>query len=206
MNSSQATEQTEHDLLDEPDLKPIVGANLRRLRVRRGLSLERLARASGVSRAMLSQIELGHSTPTITVLWKVARALDVPFSSFLSEGEVSRAAILRKSDARLLTSAEGTFTSRALFPPSGSRTTEFYELRLASHGLERAAPHPPGTLENLVVNRGTLLISIGTGGKKHALQEGDAISFQADVPHEYENPSDEEALLYLVMTYPERVG
>ncbi|MEP7126331.1 MAG: helix-turn-helix transcriptional regulator, partial [Byssovorax sp.] len=51
------------------DLTPVVGANLRRLRAKRGLSLERLARASGVSRAMLGQIELGQSTPTINVLW-----------------------------------------------------------------------------------------------------------------------------------------
>src|SRR5689334_16779324 len=53
------------------DLAPVVGANLRRLRVRRGLSLERLAQRSGVSRAMLSQIELGQSAPTINVLWKI---------------------------------------------------------------------------------------------------------------------------------------
>ena len=58
-----------------PDLAPVVGANLRRMRVKRGLSLERLARASGVSRAMLGQIELGQSAPTINVLWKIASAL-----------------------------------------------------------------------------------------------------------------------------------
>jgi DNA-binding XRE family transcriptional regulator len=57
------------------DLAPVVGGNLRRLRTRRGLSLERLAQISGVSRAMLGQIELGQSAPTINVLWKIARAL-----------------------------------------------------------------------------------------------------------------------------------
>src|SRR4051812_14525722 len=62
------------------DLAPVVGANLRRLRVRRGLSLERLSKACGVSRAMLGQIELGRSAPTINVVWKIARALDIPFS------------------------------------------------------------------------------------------------------------------------------
>src|SRR5579859_404207 len=60
------------------DLAPVVGKNLRRLRTQRGLSLERLSRASGVSRAMLGQVELGQSAPTINVLWKIARALGIP--------------------------------------------------------------------------------------------------------------------------------
>ena len=55
------------------DLTPVLGANLRRLRMRRGLSLEKLSQLSGVSRAMLGQIELGQSAPTVNVLWKIAR-------------------------------------------------------------------------------------------------------------------------------------
>src|SRR5579862_6217666 len=68
---------------ERTDLTPEVGPNLRRMRVHRGLSLERLAHASGVSRAMLCQIELGQSAPTINVLWKIARALNVPFSALI---------------------------------------------------------------------------------------------------------------------------
>src|SRR6476620_9159909 len=64
-----------------PDLVPILGANLRRLRSKRGLSLERLAKLSTVSRAMLSQVELGYSAPTINVIWRIANALGVPFSA-----------------------------------------------------------------------------------------------------------------------------
>src|SRR3954465_1551248 len=66
------------------DLAPIVGLRLRRLRGERKLSLEGLAKISGVSRAMLGQIELGHSAPTINVLWKIARALDLPFSALIA--------------------------------------------------------------------------------------------------------------------------
>ncbi|HTU64105.1 MAG TPA: helix-turn-helix transcriptional regulator, partial [Polyangiales bacterium] len=54
------------------DVLPAVAANLRRLRTRKGFSLERLARASGVSRAMLNQIELARSAPTVNVLWRIA--------------------------------------------------------------------------------------------------------------------------------------
>lgn len=182
------------------DLTPIVGANLRRLRVRRGLSLERLARASGVSRAMLGQIELGRSTPTINVVWKIARALDVSFSTLISNNEEAGGAVLLPRErGKLLSSKDGTFTSRALFPFDEPRQVEFYELRLAPRSVELADPHPPGTTENLIVVSGRLEVLVGS--KKLALSQGDAVYFLADVAHEYRNAGDIETLMYLVMTY-----
>jgi transcriptional regulator with XRE-family HTH domain len=182
------------------DLAPVVGANLRRLRVKRGLSLERLAGVSGVSRAMLGQIELGKSTPTITVLWKIARALDVSFSTLLGQGErASTSVVLPRSRAKILSSQDGSFSSRALFPLDSQRKVEFYELRLAPHGIERADAHAPGTTENLVVNAGSLELSVGE--EHFSLGAGDALHFEADLPHVYENPGNVEALIYLVMTY-----
>ena len=77
------------------DLAPIVGANLRQLRIRRGLSLEKLAQRSGVSRAMLGQIELGQSAPTINVLWKIARALDVTFATLIQTREAGGTTVLK---------------------------------------------------------------------------------------------------------------
>jgi transcriptional regulator with XRE-family HTH domain len=186
------------------DLTPIVGRNLKRFRAERGLSLEALARASGVSRAMLGQIELGQSTPTINVVWKIARALDVPFSALISTEATAAAWVLPRAKARILTSKDGAFTSRALFPMDRPRTVEFYELRLGPGGREDAEPHPPGTTENLVVSEGRLALSID--GDRRLLEPGDAIFFEADVPHAYENvdPSS-ETVMFLVMTYAQRV-
>jgi transcriptional regulator with XRE-family HTH domain len=109
------------------DLAPVVGHNLRELRMKRGLSLEKLSQKSGVSRAMLGQIELGQSAPTINVLWKVARALDVTFSTLIVAKDGGATTLLRAKDAKILTSLDGTFRSRALFPWDGPRRTEFYE-------------------------------------------------------------------------------
>src|SRR5262245_55357605 len=89
-----ATEQDARDIDGEdlplgggdampPGLTSVVGENLRRLRKKKDLSLEALARVYGVSRAMLGQIELGQSAPTINVLWRIASALRVPFSAML---------------------------------------------------------------------------------------------------------------------------
>jgi transcriptional regulator with XRE-family HTH domain len=183
---------------------PAVGASLRRLRTRRGLSLEKLARQSAVSRAMLSQIELGHSAPTINVLWKIARALGVTFSALVSPGAEAGPLLLRESAAKRLSSRDGSFSSRALFPFDKPRRVEFYELRLKPHALEKAEPHPPGTAENIVVNSGTVNITVGDS--VHELGQGDALLFVADVAHAYHNVGDSDALMYLVMTYAEILG
>jgi len=184
------------------DLTPFVGENLRRIRAERGLSLEKLAGLSGVSRAMLGQVELGQSTPTINVLWKIARALGLPFSALISTGTAPGATVLPAARAWILRSRDGAFTSRALFPMDRPRHVEFYELHLAKGASESADAHPPGTMENLVVTHGAVEIELGAEVRR--LDEGDAILFQADVPHVYRNVGTSEATMYLVMTYAQR--
>jgi transcriptional regulator with XRE-family HTH domain len=186
------------------DMAPIVGKNLRRLRGKAGLSLEKLSQASGVSRAMLGQVELGQSAPTINVLWKISRALGVPFSALISEAGTTGTQVLKGVESKRLTSHDGRFQSRALFPISGPRRVEFYELRLAPKGVEEAHPHPPGTSENLIVSQG--VVEIDVGGESHALDTGDVIVFEADKPHTYRNAGKQEAVMYLVMTYAEEIG
>ena len=185
------------------ELTRVVGENLRRLRTRRGLSLERLSRACGVSRAMLGQVELAQSTPTIHVLWKISTALGVPFSALIAGAPEAQPAVMRARNAKLLASRDGAFTSRALFPTEGPRVVEFYELRLAPASVEKAEAHPPGTRENLVVAEGALTMVVGRA--RHQLSTGDAILFEADVAHEYRNEGPGELRMYLVITYADQL-
>jgi transcriptional regulator with XRE-family HTH domain len=197
--------ETAPPTIDTPaELASTVGRNLRRLRTRRGFSLERFAKLSGVSRAMLSQIELGKSTPTIGLLWKIATALDVTFATLTATGAVGGTTVLRRDKSKLLSSSDGRFTSRALFPFDGQRRVEFYELRIAAGHEEPADPHAPGTVENLVVVEGSLEIFDGIA--RHILAPGDAVLFEASSPHAYRNPGPREAVVYLVMTYAVTVG
>ncbi len=186
------------------DLTPVVGANLKRLRGKLGLSLAAFAEKSGVSRAMLGQIELGRSTPTINVMWKIAQALGVPFSSLISSPAPTTAKVLRGDEAKVLRSANGEFSSRALFPFDGPRRAEFYELRLAAGTEERAEAHAPGTIENLVLTSSQLELVVGASTQR--LKPGDAVVFEADSPHIYRNVGKSEAVMYLVMTYAEPPG
>jgi len=199
-----APETTAENAPAPTDLAPVVGANLRRLRVKRALSLEKLSRLSGVSRAMLGQIELGQSAPTINVLWKISTALGVPFSGLIGQRQAGGVVVLRGESAKMLTSHDGSFSSRALFPFDEPRRVEFYELRLKGRGEERADAHAPGTVENLVVSKGTIEIEVE--GTRQLLAQGDAIVFEADAAHVYRNAGEEEAVLYLVMTYADTVG
>src|SRR5262245_1750095 len=83
-----------------------VAANLRDRRKARGLSLEQLAAASGVSRAALSQIETMKSNPSLGVLWKIAVGLGVPYAELIGGG-AQGAAVLRHGDAQVLRSTDG---------------------------------------------------------------------------------------------------
>src|SRR3954454_16482967 len=88
------------------DMARRVALNLRDKRKDRGLSLDQLAVASGVSRAALSQIESSKSNPSLSVLWKIAMGLQIPFSELLGETGPS-VNLLRRSDAQVLKSSDG---------------------------------------------------------------------------------------------------
>ncbi len=183
-----------------PGVLPLVAKNLRRLRTNKGFSLERLARASGVSRAMLSQIELARSAPTINTLWRIANALGIPFGALLGAGDELQPTVMRSEGAARLSSADGSFVSRPLFPfGQGPRKGELYELRLAPNAREQAVGHPPGTQETLAVASGRLLLD--TAGSRYTLETGDAIVFNADAAHSYINPDAVECVMFLMMLY-----
>ncbi len=184
-------------------LAAVVGERLKCLREQADLSLEQLSRLSQVSRGMLSQIELGRSVPTVTVLSRIAEAFELPVSVFLTRENTGSAQILKQDEASVLRSADGKFSSRALFPFLGARKTEFYELRLQPGCNHRSAAHSSGTTENLVVASGNLEIEVAA--VPHALAPGDAIHFAADVPHRYLNRGTDVAVAYLVMAYPQPV-
>jgi transcriptional regulator with XRE-family HTH domain len=177
-----------------------VGENLRRLRRRQGYSLEKLAKLSSVSRAMLGQIETGRSVPTVSLLAKISLALDVSLASLLTSQDAVETDVLRAGKTRSIVSSEGRFVARALFPLGGERKVEFYEVTIAAAHTEVAKPHAAGTRENLALVQGSLEVQIGRE-RPIRLSAGDAMLFAADQPHVYRNVGKEPALLYLVMTY-----
>lgn len=185
--------------LPEPGLDVVVGANMHTLRTRRNLTLDQLARLTGLSRTVLGQIELGKTPPSVSMVWRIAQAFQVPFSALLSTSDRQHTRVLRAGEAKRLVSPDGRFSSRALYPFEERPPAEFYELHLSPHSREDAQAHQSGTRENLVVTKGRLELVVGA--EQYELGTGDAIVFTADVPHAYVNPGSEPCVLYLVMTY-----
>jgi XRE family transcriptional regulator, regulator of sulfur utilization len=180
------------------DLARRVGVQLREKRKARGLSLDELAVASGVSRAALSQIELFKSNPSLGVLWKIAVGLGIPFSELIG-GEEQGVSVLRRTDAQVLRSADGKMESRPLSPAGSNPWVELYELRLAARASHASDPHAPGTREILVVLSGALNLRVS--GQTQELGPGDSVSFRADEPHAYENPGTSEARYHNLIIY-----
>jgi transcriptional regulator with XRE-family HTH domain len=175
-----------------------VAENLRQRRKARGMSLDDLARASGVSRAALSQIETCKSNPTVGVLWRIAVGLAVPFAELIGAPR-SGAVLLRRADSQVLRSADGKFESRPLAPAGASPMVELYELHLAARSLHASEPHAPGTHEMIVVLSGGLRMRVDD--ETYELGAGDSIAFAADRPHSYENPAGSEARYHNVIVY-----
>lgn len=189
---------TEEDIISQQ-----VAINLQRLRNKRYLSIDALARSSGVSRAMLAQIESGRSVPSIKVLCKIAKALKVSVAAFLENRAFEGVELLPARHSKRLISASGDYSSRALFPYDMARQAEFYEIRIKPLGEEMSQAHAPGVQENLVVAQGVVEISVND--ERYLLSTGDSILFYADQPHRYRNPADSETVAFLVVIHPERL-
>ncbi len=191
--------ETSGDDLGAAEMNRRVSEALRRMRKARNLSLDQLAAKSGVSRAALSQIEGARTNPTLSVLWKIAAGLEVPFQELLEMPEESNAKLLRASDAVALRSADGRMESKLLTPGGAAPGLELYELKLAPKAVHKSEPHGKGTTETVVVLKGTLRILVDA--TEYELLVGDTLYFSADVPHSYENRSSHEARFFNVISY-----
>jgi transcriptional regulator with XRE-family HTH domain len=180
------------------DVPAIVGTNLRRLRKAQGHSLERLAELSGVSRAMLGQIETGKSVPTVSLLWKVADALGVPVAGLIETDTAPAVVVLVRDQSEVVSRSGGKFVRRPLFSSARHQTVEFYEVRISAYHRESPDVHPHGSRYSLVVAHGTVTVAVADEAPVK-LAEGDAILFDASAAHSIENTSGEEALVYLVI-------
>jgi len=189
----------------EQDLTLVIAARLRaRLRQEDG-ALRKLADVSNLEPELLDAIINGQRAPSIDVLWKIANALDVPFGSLIATPKRGGAAVIRKTDANILSSSDGAFQSRALTSFGYKPRVEIYELTIAAGHFEQSQAHAPGTSENILVVRGALEIITGRE-PAYRLGAGDAIHFDADVPHSYRALGGEEAVAHLVLAYEDVRG
>ena len=180
-----------------------IGPRIRALRDAMAMSLRDLAQRSGVSAPMLSQVERGETSPTLAVAERIAAGLDLRLSQLLRLDEGGQVAIVRAGDRRpgMSTSASG-HTAEILTPPLPGQRAELSRHALAP-GAVTGGPgdppmHEPGSRESALVQDGSVVLEID--GERHELSAGDCVTFDADLPHHFENPGSEEAVLLAVVS------
>jgi transcriptional regulator with XRE-family HTH domain len=177
-----------------------VGPRVKALREAEGMSLRDLAERCGVSAPMLSQVERGETSPTLQVAARIASGLQLRLSQLLRLDEAGSVTIVRSDERR----AGGTDGHRyeVLTPPLPGQRAEVSRHSLAP-GAVTGGPgdppmHEPGARETALVERGTLDLLID--GARHALGPGDCVTFDADLPHHFENHGEEEAVLLAIVS------
>ncbi len=157
-------------------------ARLKEARRAQGLSLDAVAKLSGVSRSMVSQIERGESSPTIATLWNLTRALQVDFAGLLDGAQdATRIEVLRASAVPTIDNLGAGCRIRILSPPEEAGRHEVYELSIADGGMLDSQPHTRGAREHLTVIEGALEVT--SGEESQRLEVGDTARYAADVPH-----------------------
>lgn len=157
-------------------------ARLKEARLGQGLSLDAVAKLSGVSRSMVSQIERGESSPTIATLWNLTRALQVDFAGLLDgAGDVAPIEVLRASEVPTINNLGTGCKIRILSPPEEAGRHEVYELILTEGGVLDSQPHTRGAREHLTVTQGAA--EVVSGDAVERLGPGDTARYGADVAH-----------------------
>jgi transcriptional regulator with XRE-family HTH domain len=175
------------------------GHRLRSLREAMELSLRELADRSGVSAPMLSQVERGETSPTLAVAERIAGGLELTLSQLLRLDETDGVSVVRAQERRRGGGSDHVY--EVLTPPLPGLRAEV-SLHALAPGASTAGPgdppmHEPGSRETAVVERGP--VRFVCGPTAHDLGDGDSVTFDADLPHHFENPGDAEARFYAVV-------
>jgi XRE family transcriptional regulator, regulator of sulfur utilization len=176
-----------------------VGARVRALRESMGLSLRDLAERSGVSAPMLSQVERGETSPTLSVAARMAAGLELSLSQLLRLDEHAHVVVIRARDRRVR--RRDGHTVEELTPPLPGQRADVSVHTLvpgrATGGRKDPPLHEPGSRETAVVLEGSATLCID--GASHTLGEGDAVTFDADLPHHFENEGKAETRFIAVV-------
>src|SRR5579862_6694754 len=175
----------------------VVGRRVRDLRRQKDLSLEALAKLSGVSFSMLSAVERGQKVPSILVMGQIATALGTSIGRLVDEERSPRVVIMRAAEQRVVKDPVG-IERRSLSPVLPGIEFELMRMTIAPHtNAGTFPPHQPGSREYLAVETGTLTLTLE--GTDHVLHAGDSIYHDGDYRHGYRNDGDTPCTYYLAM-------
>lgn len=176
-----------------------IGEKLKSIRAARNLSLDEVSKLTSVSKPMLGQIERGQSSPTITLLWKIATGLKTPLSSFFGEQQ-SEYTVVDIETHEIISEDHVRMTAYPLFTYDPIRNVEIFYIEFDTGCHHESEKHNDGVEEYVLVLTGKL--QIGLNNQELTIGEKQAIRFRADIPHTYNNPYNEPCTAYNIIFYP----
>ena len=189
-------------LIDEMETQIHIGPRVRALREAMDLSLRDLAERSGVSAPMLSQVERGETSPTLQIASRIAAGLELRLSQLLRLDESGTVTIVRGHERRRGGSPDRGHAFEVLTAPLPGQRAELSRHTLTpgarTGGAGDPPMHEPGSREIALVESGNVVLDID--GERHDLATGDCVTFDADLPHHFENPGPEDAALLAVVS------
>jgi transcriptional regulator with XRE-family HTH domain len=184
-------------------LDPVtIGVRVKALRESESLSLRELALRSGVSAPMLSQVERGETSPTLTVAARIAAGLELRLSQLLRLDEGGAVTIVRAGERSRGGNKRRGHNFEVMTSAQPGQRAELSRHTLTPGGATGAADdppmHEPGSRETALVEHGS--VALVCDGQRYELGEGDCVTFDADLPHHFENPTDDEAAFLAVVS------
>ena len=170
------------------DIDDRLGARIRALRAERGLTLEGLSAAAEVSRAMLSRIERGESSPTAQLLNRICGGLGVTLSALFAAAEAAGRPHVRRAEQQVWRDPGSGYVRRNVSPPGTGSAAELAEIELppgAGVGFENR--RVAGTDQHVWVLEGTLDVELGPDA--YRLESGDCLFMRFDRPVLFRNPT-----------------
>lgn len=176
-----------------------IAGRVRELRAARGLSLEQLARASGVSRSMISLIERAETSPTAVVLEKLATGLDVTLATLFEAPARPTDPVSRRVDQAVWRDPASGYVRRNVSPGGALTPIQIVEVEFPA-GAEVAyetGSRRPLTHQQIWVLDGAIEVELGSD--RYDLAAGDCLAHVLDRPITYRNRSGRAARYAVVL-------
>ena len=181
------------------ELGKIIAFNLKELRNERNLTLGQLSKISGISKAMLSDIEKGGSNPTINTIWKIANGLNVPYTK-LMEGVEKESTFVSREDSVMQTGETEHYRVYCYFKSTPVRNFELFYVELDAQSSNASIGHSEKAQEYIYIIQGEL--DLHTEAGDYTLVEGDSLAFDSSIGHTYINRKNTMLSFIEINYYP----
>lgn len=178
-----------------------ISKTLKSLRKEKGWSLDKASKITGVSKAMLGQIERGESSPTIATLWKIASGFETSFSSFVEDpSPLQQKPIHRIAPLQQIHPKDDKIKVMPIFPYDTALNFEVFIIELYPGCEHLSPPHQKGVIEHVIVSQGDIEVLVNNSW--YHIKTGEGLRFNADIPHGYRNTTNKKAVINDMIHYP----